>query len=290
MSRILSATGAELSNPVGYATISWPKSQFDHALQTISRLGFKGVQLLGWTRRAFAGEKAARLREQLSALSLQPVTLSCSDLELDPANLADVSGRFRDYATFLNQLDGKYLQMTDGGRPGATYSTDQMKAFVQEMNQLGKIAQEAGVTMGYHPHVGTLGETREGLGRILDSTDPRYVKLIADVAHLTLGGSDPAEVVSTYRERLIFCHFKDIRTDAAKLYRKHSAASRRAKYHFTEIGTGVVNFPAIIRTFQEIGFNGWVIVELDDFERRPGGPDESAEMNKSAIEKLGLRI
>lgn len=290
ISRLLSAAETEFSNPVGYATISWPRSKFDHALQTISRLGFKGVQLLGWTSDAFAGGKAAQLRERLSALSLQPVTLSCSDIELDPANLADVSEKFLGYATFFKTLNGKFLQMTDGGRPGATYRADQMRAFGQGMNQLGKIAQDAGLAMGYHPHVGTLGETREGLGQVLDSTDPQVVKLIADVAHLTLGGSDPAEVISTYRERLLFCHFKDVRKDAAELHREKPAALGRAKYQFTEIGTGTVDFPAIIRTFRDIAFNGWVIVELDDSERRPGGPDESAEMSKSAVESLGLRL
>ncbi len=289
-SRLLSAVGVELSNPIGYATISWPRSKFDHALQTISRLGFKGVQLLGWTSDAFAGGKSGDLREQLSALHLQPVTLSCSDLDLDPANLADVSEKFHSYATFFKQLNGRYLQMTDGGRPDAKYTATQIKAFGQGMNQLGKIARDAGLAMGYHPHVGTLGETREGLGRVLDATDPRYVKLIADVAHLTLGGSDPAEVISTYRERLLFCHFKDIRKDAAELHQKNPDALRQTKFQFTEIGAGIVNFPAIVRTFREIAFNGWVIVELDDSERRPGGPDESAEMNKSAIEKLGLRL
>src|SRR2546425_8921322 len=47
--------------PVGYATISWPREQFADALQTISGLGFAGVQMLGWGRDAYAGEKAAEL-------------------------------------------------------------------------------------------------------------------------------------------------------------------------------------------------------------------------------------
>ncbi len=37
-----------LPNPVGYATIPWPRKDFPEALETISKLGFKGVQVLGW--------------------------------------------------------------------------------------------------------------------------------------------------------------------------------------------------------------------------------------------------
>jgi inosose dehydratase len=280
----------DLKNPVGYATISWPESEFDHALQTVAGLGFKGVQMLGWARDAFAAAKTWQLRERLEAAGLQPVTLSCSGLSLDPGNLTDVSGEFRSYANFFKNLNGKYLQMTDDGRPGAKYPPEQIEALGSALNKLGKIAQDGGLALGYHPHVGTLGETREGLGRVLDATDPRYVKLIADVAHLTLGGSDPAEVVSTYHERLLFCHFKDVRKDVSALYHKDPAAARRAKHTFTEVGTGVVNFPAILQAFRDTQFDGWVIVELDGYQRRPGGPDESARMNKAAIEKLGLQI
>lgn len=288
--RMLSAAGGGLSNPAGCATISWPKSELDHAVKTISQLGFKGVQLLGWVREAYAGDKAKQLRDHLSALHLQPVALSCSGLKLDPGNLNDVSAGFRAYAVFFRQMGGKYLQITDGGRPRANYSSHQIRALGKALNDLGKMAQDEGLEMAYHPHIGTLGETREGLGRVLDATDPRYVRLIADVAHLTLGGADPVEVIRAYHTQLIFCHFKDVRKDAAALFKNDPDAGRRAKYHFTEVGTGVVDFPAIVRAFRDTHFRGWVIVELDGNEHGAGGPDESARMNKSAIEKLGLRI
>lgn len=287
---MLSGGGGGLSNPVGYATISWPKSELDHAVKTISQLGFKGVQLLGWVREAFAGDKAKQLRDHLSALRLQPVALSCSGLKLDPGNLADVSVEFRAYASFFKRMGGKYLQITDGGRPRASYSSHQIRALGKAVTDLGKMAQDEGLEMGYHPHIGTLGETREGLGRVFDATDPRHVKLIADVGHLALGGADPAEVIRAYHAQLIFCHFKDVRKDAAVLFKNDPDAGRRAKYHFSEVGTGVVDFPAVVRAFGDTHFRGWVIVELDGNEQRPGGPDESARINKSAIEKLGLRI
>lgn len=290
LARIGLAAPDELPNPVGYAAISWPRRRLNHALDTISQLGFKGVQLLGWVEKAYAGSKLNSLRGRLSDLNLQPVTLSCSGLSLDPGHLADVSARFRAYADFCRQLGGKYLQMTDGGEPNGVYPAEQIKALGKELNDLGKMARDAGLLMGYHPHVGTLGETRQGLGQVLEATDPRYVKLIADVAHLTLGGSDPAEVVRTYRERLILCHFKDVRKDAAELYQKNPAAARHARYHFCEVGQGVVDFPAVVQAFRQTRYDGWIIVELDGYAHRPGGPDESARMNKKAIEKLGFRI
>ncbi len=279
-----------LPNPVGYATIAWPKAQFSQALETISALGFQGVQFLGWVRDAYAGSKLNELKDRLGMLKLRPVVLSCSGVKLNPRQADDETGAVRSYADFFHRLGGLYLQVTDGGRPGIDYSSGEIKALGMRMDALGKVAQEFGLALGYHPHLGTLGETREGLGRILDATDPEAVKLIADVAHLTLGGSDPAEVIRTYRDRLVFTHFKDVRKDAANLAKQDLSLARKAKYHFCELGAGVVDFSAVVRVFREISFRGWVVIELDGYELPSGGPAESARRNKKAAEKLGLKV
>ncbi len=280
-----------LPNPVGYATISWPDSKIGHALETISNLGFKGVQMLGFVREVYKGARADELRDKLKSLKLQPVTLSCSEVDLKPDDSRDETGQIRSYAAFHQRLGGKYLQVTDGGDPRKNYSAEAIRELGSRMNRMGQIAQDAGLTLGYHPHAGTIGETREGLARVLDATDPRYVKLIADVGHLTLGGADPAEVVRTYHERLIFLHFKDVRHDAMELAKQGGGgAVRRAKFTFCEIGAGTVNFPAIIQAFRDTQFAGWIILELDAYQRGPGGADASAQTNKEAVQKLGFSL
>jgi inosose dehydratase len=279
-------TSRPLPNPVGYATISWPQNQFLQALDTISSLGFAGVQMLGWVKDVYGGDQTGQLKERLLKLRLQPAALSCSKVKLDPEHLQDESGKVREYAAFLKGLGGLNLQVTDGGRPDGKYSRSEMAAFGERLNDLGKTAEEFGLNLGYHPHFGTFGETREGLKRVLDSTDPRYVKLIADVAHLTLGGSDPAEVIRTYHERLSLVHLKDVRKDVAEQAQANRDLVRPTAYHFCEIGRGAVDFQAVLHALR--GFQGWLIVELDGYEVPPGGPAESAEINKEALQKLGL--
>jgi sugar phosphate isomerase/epimerase len=281
---------SSLPNPVGYATISWPDSQFDEALRAISGLGFNGVQILGWVRDAYPDARAKELRERLQELNLQPMTLSCSDVVLDPAKPGDDIRQLRAYAVFFQRLGGLCLQVTDGGNPNKSYLEEEIRQLGARITEMGKVAQSHGLTLGYHPHFGTIGESRGGLGRVLKATDPRYVRLIADVAHLTLGGADPAEVVRAYPDRLILTHFKDVRADVAALARKNRNLVEGAKYHFCEIGTGIVDFPAILAAFRETQFKGWVIVELDSFKPGPGGPAASAQANKVAIQKMGFRI
>jgi inosose dehydratase len=281
---------ATLPNPIGYATISWPRSQFTHALDTIASLGFKGVQLLGWVRDDYPGGKFGELKDRLNGLRLSPVALSCWGVKLDPAQVTDQSAKIRDFAEFQSGLGGLFLQVTDDGRPGGQYSPTQIKALGEQMSALGKLATDSGVALGYHPHFNSLGETREGMARILDATDPRYVKLIADVGHILLGGSDPAEVIRTYHERLIMMHFKDVRKDIAALAEKDRGLVRKGQYAFCEIGEGAVNFPAVLQALRDVQFSGWIVIELDNFELPPGGPDEAARRNKANVEKLGLGV
>jgi len=251
----------------------------------MSALGFTGVQCLGWVRDEYE-TRVEVLRDRLAALRLKPVALSCGRVEVDPEGPRNDADVIRGYASFFSRLGGQYLQVTDGGKPDVNYPAETIRQLGVRMNELGRIVSDHGLTMGYHPHVSQIGETREGMARVLDATDERYVKLIADVGHMTLGGSDPAEIVRTYGSRLIFLHFKDVRKDAAEQARENPDLARTRQYVFCGIGTGVADFAAVLEAMQSIQFAGWIIVELDGNEPAPGGPDAAARANWEALEKL----
>jgi inosose dehydratase len=279
-----------LPNPVGYHTIAWPRQDFTHALETISSLGFGGVQILGWVREAYEAAKAQELRQLLASLKLRPVALSCSAARIAPGREGNETVEVRSYAEFFSRLGGSFLQVVDGGSPTKEYSAEEISALGARMNAVGKIAQDFGLTLGYHPHFGTIGETRQRLGRVLEATDPRYVKLIADVAHLALGGSDPAEVIRTYGPRLCFFHLKDTRKEVAAAARQDRSLVEGKGPPFCEIGQGVVDFAAVVQAMRAVRFTGWVIVELDGGNSTLGGADASAVENRDALRKLGFNV
>jgi inosose dehydratase len=279
-----------LPNPIGYATIAWPQKDFTHALDVVSHLGYRGVQMLGWVREAYAGGKTPELKQQLASLKLKPVALSCSAARLAPGKQGNETAEVRGYAEFFSHLGGTFLQVTDGGDPTKEYSAEDIRTLGARMNAVGKMAQDFGLTLGYHPHFGTLGETRQGLGRVLDATDPRYVKLIADVAHMALGGSDPAEVIRTYGQRLCFLHLKDTRKEVAAVARQDRNRVEAMGPPFCEIGLGVVNYVAVVQALRAVQFTGWGIVELDTGNSTVGGPDAAAVANRDALRKLGFNV
>jgi len=290
-SRSLDALPAPLLHPVGYSTIAWPDDQYDQALEGISEVGYKGAQLMGEIQQSFPGDKVLELRDKLRRLNLVATCMSCHGVSLAPGKPSDqATAKFREAVKFMKVLGGPFLQVTDGGKPNVQYSDDDIKGLGAAMTELGKIAKDAGVTLGYHPHFGMLGETREGVSRVMDATNPEYVSIIIDVAHLTLGGSDPAEVIRTYRQRLAFFHMKDIRKDTFDAIKQNHDAGGRIRLRFCEIGHGVMDFKPIVAAIRDVHFKGWIVVELDRYVPAPGGPIESARINKAALEKLGFKV
>ena len=284
-----SAATLPAPNRIGYSTIAWPESQFEHALDTISRLGFTGVQLVGWARERYASRVKA-LRDRLQARHLTPVAQSCWGVMLDPGNPGDNAATVRAYAEFFKSLGGSILQVTDSGKPGGPYSAENIRQLGERMNDLGRIALDHGLELGYHPHVGSFGETEEGVARILGATDARLVKLIADTGHLALGGMDPVNIIRKYRDRLILIHLKDVRKDAYAATRASRAALRDLKYLFCEIGSGALDLASIREALKDTNFHGWLIAELDGNEPAQGGADEGARINREGLKRLGWEL
>jgi inosose dehydratase len=131
---------------------------------------------------------------------------------------------------------------------------DKIKAMAPFLNELGKIAQDSGIEIGLHPHLNTIVENPEEIDMIMALTDPKYVGMAADTGHIQLGGGDSVEIITKYSDRLNYFHLKDIK-----------GTFERPDFtpNITELGSGEVNFPAVLALLKEIGYKGWLNYEQD---------------------------
>src|SRR4029077_12122407 len=83
------------------------------------------------------------------------------------------------------------------------------------LTEIGKRTADLGIALGYHNHMGTIGERPDELDWILDAADPGVVKLELDIAHYQQGGGDPVKAVRKYADRLLFLHIKDVQRTGA---------------------------------------------------------------------------
>ena len=122
------------------------------------------------------------------------------------------------------------------------------------------------------------------------STDPKHVGFVLDTGHITMAGIDPVELARTLGHRIIEFHLKDTQPEhrgGAKQRRERNDAMKDPI--FFELGKGGVDFPAIKKHLDDIGWRGWLTVELDSSPSRP--PKESARISKNYIEStLGIKV
>jgi inosose dehydratase len=269
----------------GYAAITWGGDD-RQAIKDISAAGFRGIQLRTSVLKEF-GERPQALREMLEPHRLPMTAFSSGGVRIEPGKEADQIALHTKHARFVREVGGFYLQLTDSARPKERQPVaEDYKKLGRMLTEISKRVVDLGVQVGYHNHMNNLGEAPDEVDRILHESDPRYVKLLLDVAHYAQGGGDPAQAIRRYRDRLLFLHIKDVESVAPA-----PEVNEGRPYRFVELGRGRVNLPAVFAALTEIKFRGWAIVELDAVPDQARTPKESALIGKQYVEeKLGLKI
>ena len=267
----------------GYAAITWNGNDAQ-AIKEISELGFRAIQLRSNILKDF-GDRPKALRDLLDENRLEMVALSSGGVRIAPGSENDEIAKHIRNATFVHDVGGHYLQVTDSARPkDRKPEADDFKKLGRVLTEIGKRSVDLGVPVGYHNHMGSLGEGPDEVDRIMDAVDSRYVKLELDTGHYQQGGGDPARAIRRYRDRLLFLHIKDVENLATNDDRGHG-------YRWVELGRGRVDFPTVFAALKHVKFRGWAVIELDGVPDKSKTPKECAAISKAYVEeKLKLKI
>lgn len=267
----------------GYAAITWGGNDVQ-AIKDVSEVGFRGIQIRSNVLKDF-GDKPKALAELLKQHKLKFVALSGGGPRDDAYVAAEEIATQVKHATFVRDAGGLYLQMTDSARPkDRKPDSKDFKALGRLLTEIGKRTADLGIPMAYHNHMRSLGEASDEVDALMDAADPRYVKLLLDVAHYAQGGGDPAEAIRKHRDRVLFLHIKDVETIAP-------TAQSASPYRFVELGRGRLDLPAVFSALKKIKFRGWAVVELDSVPDKTRTPKESAIISKKYLEdRLGMKV
>ncbi|MGA8367452.1 MAG: sugar phosphate isomerase/epimerase family protein [Candidatus Acidiferrales bacterium] len=266
---------------IGYAAITWGGND-RQAIEDISALGYRGIQLRSNCIAEFSSPQ--ELRELLDKKSLQMVALSSGSVNIDPAVEADQISACVAHAQFTRDAGGLYLQVTDQRPKGRAIVAADYQRLGQLLTEIGKRTADLGISLGYHNHMGTLGQRPEEVDQILEACDPRYAKLLLDVGHYYQGGGDPAKAIEKYHDRLLFLHVKDVEELPQSTDPKHT-------YRWVELGRGKVDIPALFAALKNVKFHGWAVIELDSEPDPSRTPKESAAMAEKYLEeRIGIKV
>lgn len=209
----------------------------------------------------------------------------------DPARHEKIVEEHLRLARFVKRLGCDHLKINTGPRRPAGTTAQDLRHMATVLDLLGhRINDEAGIKFGVHAHMWTQLENRREIDTLLAATDPRHVSFVLDTGHITMAGIDPVELTRALGHRIIEFHLKDTlpehRGGAKKRIDRNDPMKNPV---FFELGKGGVDFPAIKARLEEIGWRGWLTVELDSSPYRP--PKESARISREYIEKtLGIPV
>jgi inosose dehydratase len=238
----------------GYASITWGGNDAQ-AIDDIGSLGFAGVQLRANVLQQFS---APKLRDLLASRKLALVALSSGTVKLGSA--ADERQMIDDHvarARFVREVGGSYLQVIDEKPGSREFTADDITRMGRLLTEIGRRTADIGIPLGYHNHMGAIGEKPADVDRVLDATDPAYVRFELDIAHYQQGGGDPVEAIRRHAARLLFLHIKDVQPLAA------TSPGAPPGYRFVELGRGAVDIKGVLAALHDVGFSGWAIIELD---------------------------
>jgi inosose dehydratase len=273
---ITPAAAKQLPFRYGYSAISWG-TNIEEAIKVGHRVGLPGIEPFRENVVNYL-DKPLALKKLMDDAGLQMITCSNGggpdfsgnfyDPAKTPKTIADHIKLARDFIQPFGYCN--HFKMNNGPRPpDYAVSDEQIKICADALNAIGRETIKFGIRLASHPHVGSLIETEHETRKLMELTDPRYVWLVTDTSHLTLGGMDPLQIMKDYWPRVAEVHYKDaprhLRGNRTLAVPK-SGPEAGGHHWFRNLGgpdSGGVDFPAIQAFLIEKNYNGWVTLDLD---------------------------
>lgn len=180
--------------------------------------------------------------------------------------LVPVSGHFQ-YPALEKDIDGavreakalgiKYAACPWIPHPETGFDESVCRKAISDFNKWGEAFAKEGIRFAYHPH-GFEFLPFEG-GRMLDlliqETKPEFVSFEMDVFWVFQAGQSPVQWLEKYPTRWVLMHLKDLRKGASVgLHPK-----KVAKTDQVALGSGMVDWPLILRTASKVGVKHYFI-------------------------------
>ncbi|GAB6926830.1 TIM barrel protein [Paenibacillus sp. JCM 10914] len=255
---------------VAVHAITWGDNHLQ-ALEDASRLGYRAIE--PWPSFALQYEQnVTQFKELLAQHHLELSGLYGG--VVGDSRFADSSKRREivDYnerlARLLVQCGANHLVLGPGGPRHKPTSLEELKVAAVTIAETAQRTLELGVKACLHPHLWTEVQDENELDAIMELCNSDAVFLAPDTAQLTGAGMNPAEIIRRYKDRVAYVHLKDMTKDGAVAEDFPMLAGKEVPV-FCELGLGKIEFDPIIEALNDMGYEGWLTVEIDQSTHTP---------------------
>lgn len=242
-------------------------------LKKLSDLGYKNLELAGYSKGKFYGQSPAEFKKMINDLGMDAIS---SHSAVESAGITSETAKIM--ADAHAQLGVKYciqpwIEPVDR-------TIEKYKKMIGDWNNVGKIMKGVGIQFGYHNHnfeFANINGVVPYFDVFLPEMDKDLITMELDLFWASKAGQDPVAMFNKYPGRFQLLHFKDMKTKQAPFFEV-------IKDDITCVGCGVIDFKTILKSKQVAGVK-YTFVEDDN--QGNGKPFEALE---SSINNLTTKI
>ncbi len=255
-------------------------------LKVAAKFGFHGVEPWGNELQAYLNQPPAVFKKVLDEAGVGISSIASGGDYFDTARLKATIDSNAANAKFASYFGVTALKANLSRRLGTeNLSPANGRILAANLNEVGKRTLEHGVKFAFHPHAWTIAERGAEVEMILEMTDPKLVFVTLDTCHASVGGFDPVTFLRNHYSRVAHLHFKDTLPvwGAGKGWKgpapsKEEEAAMAKKLGlpqtpdpiYQRLGTGGVDFPALIQVLRERQYAGWISLDFNYVDMPPG--------------------
>ncbi|UCZ52797.1 sugar phosphate isomerase/epimerase [Bacillus shivajii] len=232
------------------------KEDFPGVLRELKKRGWEAVQIDGLFGYS-AEEISAVLKE--TGLESAGMHIGLDRMKHDLDNVIKEAILFNTKDIFCHYME-EPMQNVEG-----------YKQAKRELLETAQKLESLGFRVGYHNHDFEFETTVDGknaLDYVLEPVGNRFIYPEIDTYWIKKAGRDPLSFIKKYTGRTPYLHLKDMTTDGREF--------------FAEVGTGSIDFEAILSWGQKNGVE-WYVVEQDYCE---GSPFDSLSVSFNNLKKI----
>jgi inosose dehydratase len=138
--------------------------------------------------------------------------------------------------------------------------------FGADLEAVSAFCSGQGLTLVYHPHMGTICEDPDEIDLLMQHTGPE-MHLLLDTGHVTFGGGDPLAVAKKHMSRVRHIHAKNVRAPVMQQVRSERLTFlegvRRGVFTVPGDPEGCVDFEPVLKVAAESSYTGWLVIEAE---------------------------
>lgn len=234
----------------------------------IAATGYEGIEIMADVPHAYplhlSEENIREIRSSLSDHGLRISNINAfmhhadgdtyhpSWIERDPA----LRAKRVDYTLLCidlaASLGARNISTEPGGPVEGMDREEGLRLFREGLDAVESRARENGIRILIEPEPGLLIENSTQFLDLFRELDADVFGVNFDVGHFYCVGENPSDLLRSMKDMIHHIHLEDI------------APSR--KHHHLMLGHGAIDLPDVLNTVEEIGFTGFVTVELYTYE------------------------